>query len=116
MTTEEGAEVMKQAQADGYPISAETCQHYLLLSNEDYENIGPTMKIYPPVKYKKDQARLWKAIDEGVISLICSDHAPHTEEEKNGDLWSIPAGMCGVETLAPLMIDAVNQGKITIQD
>jgi allantoinase len=54
-------------------------------------------------------------VDEGVVSIICSDHAPHTAEEKDGDLWSIPAGMCGVETLVPLMLNAVNDKKLTIQ-
>jgi allantoinase len=49
------------------------------------------------------------------MERVCSDHAPHTEEEKDGDLWSIPAGMCGVETLAPLLLSAVSEEKITLQ-
>jgi dihydroorotase-like cyclic amidohydrolase len=49
-----------------------------------------------------------------VISLVCSDHAPHTEEEKAGGLWSAPAGMASVETMAPLMINAVSEGRLSI--
>lgn len=116
VSTAEGVEAIRQAQKDGYPITAETCPHYLFLSDEDYDEIGPQMKVYPPVKYKKDQEALWAGLVDGTISFVCSDHAPHTESEKDGDLWSIPAGMCGVETLAPLMLDAVSKGKLTIND
>lgn len=116
VSTAEGIDHVRQAQKEGYPITAETCPHYLFLSAEDYDQIGPQMKVYPPVKYKKDQEALWAAILDGTISLVCSDHAPHTESEKDGDLWSIPAGMCGVETLVPLMLNAVNEGKISIHD
>lgn len=116
VSSEEGIKLVRQAQKEGYPITAETCPHYLFLSAEEYDQVGSQMKVYPPVKFKKDQEALWKAIGEGTISLVCSDHAPHTEEEKDGDLWSIPAGMCGVETLAPLMLNAASEGKIKLQD
>ena len=66
------------------------------------------------IKYKEDQEKIWQGVQEGIISLVCSDHAPHTAQQKDGKLWEIPAGMCGVETLAPMMIDAVSKGKISI--
>lgn len=115
VSSAEGTESIKQAQDEGYPITAETCPHYLFLTNEDYEKIGPSMKVYPLVKYKEDQDRIWQGIEDGTFSFVCSDHAPHTEEEKQGNLWSVPAGMCGVESLAPLMLNAVSEGKITLQ-
>lgn len=115
ITSAEGVDAVKAAQERGEAITSETCPHFLFLSAEDYEKIGPDMKVYPPVKYKKDQDKLWERIADGTISIVCSDHAPHTAEEKDGDLWSIPAGMCGVETTVPLMLNAVNEGKITIQ-
>lgn len=113
-SAKESVVLAKQAQNDGYPITIETCPHFLFINSEDYEKIGPKMKVYPPVKYKDDQEKLWEGINENVISLVCSDHAPHTAKQKDGELWDIPAGMCGVETLAPMMIDAVSKGKITI--
>ncbi|GGH88597.1 allantoinase [Pullulanibacillus pueri] len=115
ITSAEGVNAVKAAQERGESITSETCPHYLFLSAEDYDEIGPAMKVYPPVKYKKDQETLWERIADGTISIVCSDHAPHTEEEKDGDLWTIPAGMCGVETMVPLMLNAVNEGKLTIQ-
>lgn len=116
MSSKEGVDLIEQAQFNGLPVTAETCPNYLLLDNTSYDKIGPIIKGYPLVRYKEDQDRLWEGIQDGVIDLVCSDHAPHTAEDKKGDLWSIPAGSCGVETLAPLMIDSVNKGKITIND
>lgn len=115
VSSKTGIEAVERAQKEGYNVTAETCPHYLFLTNKDFETIGPKMKVYPLVKYQEDQDRLWQAINDNVITIICSDHAPHTEEEKDGELEEIPAGMCGVETLAPLMINAVSDGKITIQ-
>ena len=110
----DGVDIIATAQAAGLPVSAETCPHYLTLCDEDYPQIGPMIKVYPPVKTRQDQEELWQGLSEGVISLVCSDHAPHTEEEKAGGLWTAPAGMASVETLAPLMINAVSEGRLTI--
>ncbi|WP_219837715.1 allantoinase AllB [Paenibacillus sp. R14(2021)] len=115
VSTAEAVELIGCAQREGLPITAETCPQYLFLTNQDYEKIGTAMKIYPLVKFQKDQDRIWNGISEGVITVVCSDHAPHTEEEKNGDLWSVPAGSCGVETLVPLMLDAVSKNKLSLQ-
>ncbi|QKS72340.1 allantoinase AllB [Paenalkalicoccus suaedae] len=111
-----GVDAVKEAQEAGYPITVETCPHYLFLSDKDYDHVGPQMKVYPPVKYEKDQKRLWERVKDGTISHVCSDHAPHTEEEKDGELWSIPAGMCGVESLAPLLLTAVHDNRLLITD
>lgn len=116
VSTKEAVELVKHAKEEGYNVTCETCPHYLFLNSSCYDKLGPMMKVYPLIKRKEDQEKLWEGIQDKVISLVCSDHAPHTEEEKNGDLWSIPSGMCGVETLAPLMIDAVNKGKITLNE
>lgn len=114
VSAKESVELGKRAQEEGYPITMETCPHFLFLNNEDYDKVGPKMKVYPPIKYREDQEKLWEGIQDRVISLVCSDHAPHTAEQKDGKLWEIPSGMCGVETLAPMMLDGVSKGKISI--
>ncbi|RKD25151.1 allantoinase [Ammoniphilus oxalaticus] len=111
----DSVDLIEQAQQQGLPITAETCPQYLFLTNEDYERIGPMMKIYPPIKYRADQERIWQGLQDGVLTIVCSDHAPHTIEEKTGDLWSIPAGMAGVETIIPLLLNAVSEGRLTLQ-
>lgn len=114
VSAKESVALIDRAKKEGYPVTAETCPHFLFLSNEDFEKVGPMMKVYPPVKYKDDQEKLWEGIQNNIITSVCSDHAPHTATQKDGKLWDIPAGMCGVETLAPMIIDAVSKGKITI--
>ncbi|RSL31442.1 allantoinase AllB [Salibacterium salarium] len=111
----ESVRLIRKAQQEGLPVTVETCPHFLFLSAEDFDRVGPKMKVYPPVKHRSDQEAIWEGIADGTISHVCSDHAPHTQEEKNGDLWSIPAGMCGVETLAPLVLNAVSEGRLSLQ-
>ncbi len=114
VTTKRSVELIRQAQKEGLPVTAETCPHYLFLTNESYKEIGPVMKVFPLVKEKEDQDEIWNGIADGTISSVCSDHAPHTEEEKSGDLWTMPAGMCGVETIVPLLLNAVNEGRLSL--
>ncbi|HHT64409.1 MAG: allantoinase AllB [Bacillota bacterium] len=114
LAAKEGVELIKNAQEKGYPVTGETCSHYLCLCDEDFDRVGPLMKVYPPVRTREDQEVLWQGIKTGVLSMVSSDHAPHTEEEKKGDLWTSPAGMASIETLASLMINEVSQGRITI--
>ncbi|MBB6448426.1 allantoinase [Geomicrobium halophilum] len=111
----ESVAAVRRAQAAGQNVSVETCPHYLFLSDEDYETVGKDMKIFPLVKTAADQEAIWEGINDGTITVVCSDHAPHTEKEKyGGKLSEIPAGMCGVETMVPLMLNAVNEGKLTL--
>lgn len=112
----DSVDIIKHAQDDGYPITAETCPHYLFLTNQDFEEKGSMMKVYPLVRYQEDQDRLWEGLTKGVFSLVCSDHAPHTLEEKQRSIWEAPAGMCGVETLVPMMLNEVSSGRLTLHD
>lgn len=108
-----GIQVVRRAQADGIRVSAETCPHYLTLTDADFDHIGESMKVYPPIRSSSDQAALWAAIEDGTIASIGSDHAPHTVEEKARGLASAPAGVSGVQTMAPVLIDAMLAGRLT---
>ncbi|SDI55794.1 allantoinase AllB [Natribacillus halophilus] len=111
----ESVAAVRRAKAAGQRVSVETCPHYLFLNEEDYETVGKDMKIFPLVKTAADQKAIWEGVNDGTITVVCSDHAPHTEEEKyEGKLSEIPAGMCGVETMVPLMLNVVNEGKLTL--
>ena len=114
ISTQEGVELVKQAQKKGISVTTETCSHHLFLDSDDYERVGPVMKVYPPVRGKRDRQALWSGLHEGTVSLVCSDHAPHTLEDKQGDLFTVPAGMCDVETMLPLMLNEVSRGVITL--
>lgn len=108
-----GVEVVRQAQRSGSPVTAETCPQYLTLTDTDVDRLGPMLKVYPPVRTAADQAKLWAAVEDGTLSFVASDHAPHTEEEKNVGFASAPAGGIGVETIAPVLVDAMATGRLS---
>ena len=73
-------------------ITAEVCAHHLWFTDKDYEKLGSRIKWNPAIKTQTDKDALWKAINDDTIDIIASDHAPHTEEEKNNDYLSCPSG------------------------
>ncbi len=108
----DGVELIRAAKREGLPVTAETCPHYLALTDQDAERCGSAMKGYPPVRTQRDQDLLWEGVRDGTISLVCSDHAPHTPEEKQRGFWNAPAGTASIETTSMVMLNAVCEGKI----
>jgi dihydroorotase len=108
---------LAEAKARGVEITGETCPHYLLLSEKDYEKSGGIVRVNPPVRETPNQQPLWNALMDGTIDMIATDHAPHTPEEKTrNDIWTVDCGFPGVETQMPLMLTEVNRGRATIRD
>jgi allantoinase len=108
-----GVELVRRAQREGVPISAETCPQYLTLTDESYASVGPMMKVYPPIRRAPDRDALWEGVLDGTISSLGSDHAPHTAEQKQQDLVEGPAGAVGVETLVPVLLNEVSKGRLS---
>ena len=69
----------------------------------------------PPIREARHRAALWKALEQGIVDVIGSDHAPHTREEKAEAYPHSPAGMPGVQTLLPLMLDHMAEGKLSLE-
>jgi dihydroorotase len=92
-----------------------TPQHLTLCAPECYEKYGTFAQMNPPIREAKHMDALWKAVREGLVDVIGSDHAPHTIEEKKRPYPSSPSGMPGVQTLVPLMLDHVNAGRLTLE-
>lgn len=107
-------ELVKQAKARGLPVYVETCPHYLFLDDSMYPKLEGRAKMNPPLRNKIDQDILWRALNEGVIDTIGSDHAPHKLGEKAQPLCKCPSGVPGIETTLPLMISAWKDGKIKL--
>ena len=98
-------------------ISAEvTPQHLFFHSPDCYNNLGTLAQMNPPIRGKKHQDNLWKAIKNNIVDIIGSDHAPHTLEEKKKQYPNSPSGMTGVQTLVPILLDFVNKDKLSIFD
>jgi dihydroorotase/allantoinase len=68
----------------------------------------------PPVRTKEDSEKLWEGLLNGTVEAIATDHSPHTVEEKDKNIWDAIPGFCGVETNVPLMLTAVNEGRMTL--
>src|SRR5271168_2253440 len=108
---------LREGKARGVDITGETCPHYLLLSTDDYARWAGVIRVNPPVREAHHQAPLWRALADGTIDLIATDHAPHTPEEKTrNDIWSVDCGFPGVETQMPLMLTEVADGRFSICD
>jgi allantoinase len=94
-----GLHAAEDAMRAGASISLETCPQFLLLTDQDFDRVGPAMKMLPPIRTATDRAALVDGLRRGVISIVSTDHAPHTDEEKARSLDEAPAGSPGVQTL-----------------
>jgi dihydroorotase len=92
-----------------------TPQHLTLVAPECYERLGTFAQMNPPIRDEQHREALWKAVREGLVDVIGSDHAPHTRKEKAKPYPTSPSGMPGVQTLVPLMLDHVNAGRLTLE-
>ncbi len=92
-----------------------TPQHLTLSAPECYERHGSHAQMNPPIREARHREALWRAVADGVIDVIGSDHAPHTREEKDRPYPASPSGIPGVQTLVPLMLDHVNAGRLSLE-
>ncbi len=95
--------------------SCEATPHHLTLSAEDYPRLGAKMQMNPPVRGPQHRDAIWRGLEQGVVDVLGSDHAPHTLEEKARPYPESPSGMTGVQTLVPIMLDHVNAGRLSLQ-
>ncbi len=92
-------------------VTGEACVHYLLFSDADYDTLGERIKWNPAIKTAADRDALRKAVAEGVIPVVATDHAPHTCGEKFGnDFFSTPSGGPMVQHSLPMMLDLAAEG------
>ncbi|MFO0261332.1 MAG: amidohydrolase family protein, partial [Planctomycetota bacterium] len=95
-------------------VTAEVCLHHLFFSVEDYARLGSLIKMNPSIKYRRDNEALWAALLDGTITVVATDHAPHTLEEKAQPYPACPSGLPAVENSLALMLDQVNRGRCTL--
>ncbi|MFQ6127483.1 MAG: dihydroorotase [Thermoplasmata archaeon] len=107
LSSEKGLESLS-----GTDFTSEVTPHHLFLNVNC--NMGTLAKVNPPLRYKHDQNALWSAFANGGIDLVASDHAPHTLDEKEQDFYSAPAGVPGVETMIPLLLERVRLKSLSL--
>lgn len=119
LSSEGGARAVRKAKlarSRGFTVTAETCPQYLLLDKDDYADKGPMMKVNPSVKRRADRLALWRAVRNGTVDMIATDHAPHTLAEKTSgaSIFEQPSGFPGLETSVGLMLTCVNRGLLSL--
>lgn len=92
-----------------------TPQHLTLTTPEAYERLGTRAQMNPPLRDAAHQEILWWGVEQGVVDVLGSDHAPHTLEEKARPYPESPSGMPGVQTLVPVMLTHVNSGRLSLE-
>lgn len=100
------------AKEEGLPITCGVTPHHLFLTKEDAKRLGPYGHMKPYLKTQEDVNFLWQNLDQ--VDVIESDHAPHTKAEKDSE--TPPFGVPGLETTLPLLLTAVSEGKLSIED
>lgn len=116
LTSGPSADLLRAAKQRGQSVTADVCPQHLLLADIDYSRLGPQMKMTPPIRSAHDRRELWRAVQDGTIDLIVSDHAPHTAEEKlRDDMMAAASGFVGVETTLPLMLSQVQERQLSLR-
>ncbi|MEZ6031235.1 MAG: dihydroorotase [Hyphomonadaceae bacterium] len=92
-----------------------TPQHLTLVGPDDYIRLKGYAQMNPPIREERHRSALWAAVNQGIPDVIGSDHAPHTIEEKSRPYPASPSGMPGVQTLVPVMLTHVADGKMTLE-
>jgi dihydroorotase len=117
ISSRQGLDAVLEGKASGLPLSCEVTPHHLLLSSNHLKRYGPIALSDPPVRNDKNREALWNALNQGLIDIIASDHAPHLLEEKKKDVvWEVKPGFPGLETIIPLLLTQINEGHIRISD
>jgi dihydroorotase len=103
ISTKESVRVVRDAKRAGIRVTAEVTPHHLLLCDEDIPGLNANFKMNPPLRSKEDRDALVEGILDGTIDFIATDHAPHTEAEKQEGMELAPFGIVGLETAFPLL-------------
>lgn len=102
ISTAQSVEWVRMARQAGYSVTAEACPHHLLYTEEELRERDPNFRMNPPLRTEIDRLAVWQAVLDGTITVIGSDHAPHTPEEK-ADFDTAPFGIIGLEVSFPLV-------------
>ena len=115
ISTKESVDLIRQAKAEGLPISCETAPHYLVFCDDELRDDG-RFKMNPPIRSSLDRQALLEGICDGTIDMVATDHAPHSKEEKSRGLDASLNGIVGLETAFPILYTKlVKKGVIKLE-
>ncbi len=110
VSTGEATHAIGEAQADGVPVTCETCPQYLVMDESDLERLGPFARCAPPLRNRADVEALWAAVADGTINAICSDHSPYSVAEKEAGITNIFQAPLGLNMIDVMLSSIVDEG------
>jgi dihydropyrimidinase len=114
LSTAKGVGPIERAKEEGRVVYTETCPQYLTLTDSTLQRLGPLAKVGPPLRTEKDRLALWEAIEEGVVDVVASDHAPKGKKRED-PFFEAPYGSPQAETMLTITYDeGVNKGRIKL--
>ncbi|MCB0308505.1 MAG: dihydroorotase [Bdellovibrionales bacterium] len=115
MSCAESLEMIRAVKNKFDHISCEVSPHHLTLTVEAVERLGTFAKMYPPLRTQKDIEALQLALKDRLIDVVATDHAPHSDEEKQKPFSQAPNGVIGLQSALPVMLTLVNMKRLTLQ-
>ncbi len=117
VSTYSGVQLIREAKARGVRVTAETCPHYVTLTDEVIRNFDTNTKVNPPIREEKDRLAIIEGLKDGALDCIVTDHAPHHEDDKNVEYNLAAFGISGLETSFALSYTAlVKTGALTLAE
>ena len=111
-----GLHTIESWRGEGVDLTCEVTPHHALLRRDVYAEFGGVAKVNPPIRGEPDASALLAALADGRINTVASDHAPHLAADKvRASIWDVPSGFAGTETLLPLMLTAVHDGRLSLE-
>ena len=115
ISSAEGMRAIRKAKGGGLPVTFEVTPYHLLISAQYMRRLSAVALSNPPARTERDIDELWASLCGGVVDVLASDHAPHTVEEKSErSIWHVKTGVPGLETMLPLMLTKVNEGRLEL--
>jgi dihydroorotase len=112
MSSGNSVEIVARAQREGIPVTCEASPHHLLLTHEAIETQGTMAKMNPPLREQSDIDALKQGIADGVVTILATDHAPHTNDEKRNTMYDAPFGIIGLESALGLYHKALVESGV----
>ena len=116
ISTADEIEMIKEARKANPLIEGEVCVHYMWFNSNDYPKYGSHMKCNPAIKTEEDMLAIRKAVKEGIIKVVATDHAPHLKEEKANNYAKAPSGLPLVQHSLQTMLELAHKGVFTVED
>jgi dihydroorotase len=116
VSTEGSVRLIRDAKARGVKVTAETCPHYLVLTDEAVRGFSSQFKMNPPLRGESDRLALIEGLKDGTIDVIATDHAPHTVDDKDLEFQAAAFGIIGLETAVGIVLThLVGKGCLTLE-